>query len=139
MRPGSFTSTQTTQMTQLDERGRSRTYGSRKMSQAEAWMVPGNGQIYVNGVHLSEYFRRMEEREQVVLPFEVSNKLGMFNVWAIVRGGGPSGAFDLLCPCFPLTQLLSRMLSFTFAYYSLSYLHLYLLLLPTTANRIPST
>ncbi|OAJ36646.1 ribosomal protein S9/S16 [Batrachochytrium dendrobatidis JEL423] len=75
----------------LDADGRSYTIGSRKTARAQCWIVPGNGQVYVNGIRLPEYFRDMVNREVIVKPFEVANCLMKYNTWAIVSGGGHSG------------------------------------------------
>ncbi|KAI9349451.1 ribosomal protein S9/S16-domain-containing protein [Zopfochytrium polystomum] len=75
----------------LDEYGRSLTRGSRKTARAHCWMVEGDGQIYVNGIPMSEYFKQFEDKERIVKPLEATGKLGKYNVWAIVAGGGPSG------------------------------------------------
>ncbi|ORY39359.1 ribosomal protein S5 domain 2-like protein [Rhizoclosmatium globosum] len=75
----------------LDEFGRAFARGSRKTATAQAWLVKGSGEVYVNGVHLSEYFREVEDRELVIRPFEIGKALGAYNVWAVVQGGGQSG------------------------------------------------
>lgn len=75
----------------VDEEGKSFTTGSRKTARAQAWLIKGNGQIFVNGVHFSEYFGLSHDREKLVVPFEATGTLGKYNVWAIVRGGGSTG------------------------------------------------
>nr|KAJ3422972.1 37S ribosomal protein S9, mitochondrial [Polyrhizophydium stewartii] len=35
-------------------------------------------------------------REAVVQPFEVADRLAKYNVWAIVSGGGPNGQADAI-------------------------------------------
>jgi small subunit ribosomal protein S9 len=54
-------------------------------------MVPGDGEIFVNGVHMSKYFGELADRQRLVKPFEATGKLAQYNVWSIVSGGGPSG------------------------------------------------
>ncbi|KAJ3352352.1 37S ribosomal protein S9, mitochondrial [Kappamyces sp. JEL0680] len=73
---------------ELDEFSRSLTAASRKKCRAQAWVLPGTGLIYVNGLSMSKYFSDILSREKIVRPFEVTGTLGSFNVWASVSGGG---------------------------------------------------
>ncbi|TPX67961.1 hypothetical protein SpCBS45565_g03523 [Spizellomyces sp. 'palustris'] len=91
VKPGAALVTQVKQRAGLDEFGRSYSYGSRKTAKAQAWMVEGDGQVYVNGTPVSDYFAEDFDREVVVRPLEVARQLGKYNVWALVKGGGPSG------------------------------------------------
>lgn len=91
VKPGAALVTQVRTQPGLDEFGRSYSYGSRKTARAQAWMVEGDGQIYVNGTHIADYFAEDIDREQVIRPLELAGALGQFNVWALVKGGGPSG------------------------------------------------
>ncbi|KAJ3011317.1 37S ribosomal protein S9, mitochondrial [Thoreauomyces humboldtii] len=75
----------------LDEHGRSYSSGSRKTARAQAWIVPGEGHVYVNGVQLADYFAEDFDREQVLRPLQMARGLTKFNSWALVRGGGQSG------------------------------------------------
>ncbi|RKO92105.1 ribosomal protein S5 domain 2-type protein, partial [Blyttiomyces helicus] len=75
----------------IDEHGRSYHAASRKHGRAQVWMVPGEGHIYVNGMHFSDWFQEPHHLEIVVRPFEATGTLGKFNVWAIVDRGGPTG------------------------------------------------
>ncbi|KAJ3119592.1 37S ribosomal protein S9, mitochondrial [Nowakowskiella sp. JEL0407] len=74
-----------------DEHGRMFAIASRKTAKAQVWLIEGDGQIYVNGKHMALYFPLEYLREQIVQPFEVSQTLGKFNVWALVGGGGVAG------------------------------------------------
>ncbi|KAJ2850584.1 37S ribosomal protein S9, mitochondrial [Coemansia brasiliensis] len=49
------------------------------------------GEVLVNGQPLADYFPRMTDRESVIFPFQVVNKLGSYNVFLKVRGGGHTG------------------------------------------------
>ncbi|KAJ2451790.1 37S ribosomal protein S9, mitochondrial [Coemansia sp. RSA 2336] len=49
------------------------------------------GRVLVNGQPLADYFPRMTDRESVIFPFQVVNKLGNYNVFLKVRGGGHTG------------------------------------------------
>ncbi|KAJ3107997.1 Aspartokinase [Phlyctochytrium planicorne] len=76
---------------ELDEFGRSYTRGSRKTAVAQCWMVEGDGQVYVNGVKMAEYFPQISDCQKILLPFEATESFGKYNVWAIASGGGISG------------------------------------------------
>lgn len=58
--------------------------GSRKTARAEVWLVAGNGQIFVNGINIVDYFPRLSDRDTIVRPFTLTEKLGAYNVWATV-------------------------------------------------------
>ncbi|KAJ3263725.1 37S ribosomal protein S9, mitochondrial [Chytriomyces hyalinus] len=75
----------------LDEHGRAFARASRKSAKVQAWVVAGTGEIYINGVHVAEYFKQIQDRELIVRPFELGNALGAYNVWAVVEGGGLNG------------------------------------------------
>ncbi|KAJ3389015.1 37S ribosomal protein S9, mitochondrial [Entophlyctis sp. JEL0112] len=91
VRPGQQLTQPEKPVPQLDADGRAFARASRKTAKAQAWVVRGSGEIFINGVHISEYFSEIPDRELIVRPFEVANALGRFNVWAIVSGGGKSG------------------------------------------------
>ncbi|KAJ3316912.1 37S ribosomal protein S9, mitochondrial [Boothiomyces sp. JEL0866] len=80
--------------TTLDEFGRSLTVASRKTSRAQVYLVKGTGQVYVNGINMAEYFNEIYDREKIVKPFEMTNTLAQYNVWALVKGGGSTGQAD---------------------------------------------
>lgn len=77
----------------VDEWGRAYAYGWRKSASCRAWIVPAKetGQVLVNGKPLSEYFVKMEDAEQVVYPLSLTDMVGRYNVWCLVRGGGTTG------------------------------------------------
>jgi small subunit ribosomal protein S9 len=76
---------------QLDELGRSFTMASRKTAKAQVWLVKGQGQVYINGKVMSEYFPEIGDREDIVRPFQFTKSVLQYNVWALVQGGGPTG------------------------------------------------
>ena len=80
----------------LDDKGRSYTTASRKTAKAQCWMVPGNGSIYVNGVSMIDYFPFFSQREAIVKPFVVADRLARYNVWSIVHCGGSTGQSEAL-------------------------------------------
>ncbi|KAG9296352.1 hypothetical protein G9A89_014944 [Geosiphon pyriformis] len=76
---------------QLDKYGRSYAVGRRKEASAQVYLIKGNGQVIVNGKPLADYFRKLQDRESILYPFEVTRSLGDYNVFARVRGGGTTG------------------------------------------------
>ncbi|KAK6534698.1 37S ribosomal protein S9, mitochondrial [Arthrobotrys megalospora] len=75
----------------IDRFGRARGAGRRKTSNAEAYLVEGSGGCYVNGKPLFEMFPRVVDRESILWPLKVTNRVDRYNVWASSRGGGISG------------------------------------------------
>jgi small subunit ribosomal protein S9 len=65
--------------------------GRRKTSVARVRLVPGTGEIVVNGRPVDDYFGGEIWTAQVQEPFNVVNLFGRFNVDAKVLGGGRSG------------------------------------------------
>ncbi len=65
--------------------------GRRKTSTARVRLVPGNGEIKVNGKNLDDYFYRLSLKRDIKSPLEITNNLNKFNVLVNVDGGGLSG------------------------------------------------
>jgi small subunit ribosomal protein S9 len=65
--------------------------GKRKTSVARVRMIPGQGKIVVNNRTLDEYFGRETSKMVVMQPLELTNKVGAFDIYVNVCGGGPSG------------------------------------------------
>jgi small subunit ribosomal protein S9 len=65
--------------------------GRRKTSVARVRLVPGTGEIVINGRPVGEYFGGEIWTAQVQEPFNAVNLSGRFNVDAKVLGGGRSG------------------------------------------------
>lgn len=65
--------------------------GRRKTSVARARIVPGTGEIIVNGKPAGEYFGGDIWTAQIVEPFQIVNQVGQHNVDVKVLGGGLSG------------------------------------------------
>ncbi len=80
----------------LDEYSRSYSVASRKTCNAQVWMLPGNGQVFVNGISFARYFPQLACRERVIKPFELTDKLGEMNVWAVVSGSGLKSQADAI-------------------------------------------
>ena len=75
----------------LDAFGRAYATGKRKDAVARVWIKPGSGRIDVNGRESPVYFARPVLRMLINQPLVASNRLGQFDVWCTVKGGGLSG------------------------------------------------
>ncbi|RLN50047.1 hypothetical protein BBJ29_002751 [Phytophthora kernoviae] len=79
----------------LDEKGRAYGTGRRKTSTARVWVKqsaePFGGRIVVNKKDVVDYFVRDTHREEVLKPFSVIEKIGGFDVYCTVKGGGMTG------------------------------------------------
>ena len=65
--------------------------GRRKRSIAKVWVKKGTGKIHVNGVKMSEYFKRPVHQIIVTRPLEISQVSSNYDVKCSVKGGGLSG------------------------------------------------
>ena len=65
--------------------------GRRKTSIAKVWMKKGSGSIYVNGIKMSEYFKKANLQTAVYRPLAVTKRENEFDVKCSVNGGGLSG------------------------------------------------
>jgi small subunit ribosomal protein S9 len=65
--------------------------GKRKTSIARVWLKPGVGTFTVNHKTLDEYFGRETSKMVVRQPFELVEKVGIFDVYVTVSGGGDTG------------------------------------------------
>ena len=75
----------------LDKSGRAYATGKRKNAIARVWVKPGSGKIVVNDKEFASYFARPVLRMLLNQPFVVTDRLGQFDVWCTVSGGGLSG------------------------------------------------
>ena len=75
----------------IDNFGRSYATGRRKDAAARVWVKRGTGQVTINGRKLDSYFARPVLQMILAQPFEVTERVGEFDVVATVRGGGLSG------------------------------------------------
>jgi small subunit ribosomal protein S9 len=62
--------------------------GKRKSSVARVILVPGTGQVNINGRSLGEYFPRPILQSVATAPFKVVGVEGQFDVRARIGGGG---------------------------------------------------
>src|SRR5947209_19340504 len=65
--------------------------GRRKSAVARVRLVPGTGEIVVNGRPVDQYFGGDIWTATVRAPFHAINQFGRYNVDAKVLGGGSSG------------------------------------------------
>lgn len=76
---------------QIDALGRSYATGKRKNAIARVWLKPGTGKVIVNGRTGPEYFARPVLQMILNQPFQVVNRVGQYDVWCTIVGGGLSG------------------------------------------------
>jgi len=65
--------------------------GRRKTAVARVRLLPGEGEIVVNGRSLAEHFGNAIDEADVKMPFRVTGTEGRFNAMIKVEGGGVSG------------------------------------------------
>jgi small subunit ribosomal protein S9 len=75
----------------IDPQGRAYATGKRKNAVARVWIKRGSGQLTVNAREGAKYFVRPVLRMLLNQPFVVTSRLGQFDIWCTVTGGGLSG------------------------------------------------
>ncbi len=65
--------------------------GRRKTAIARVRLLPGEGEIIVNGRSMEEHFGNAVSEADVRMPFRVTGTEGRFNVMIKVEGGGVTG------------------------------------------------
>jgi small subunit ribosomal protein S9 len=65
--------------------------GKRKTSVARVILRPGDGQTWINGRTLEDYFPRASHRVAALSPLKVANAEGTYDLRVRVHGGGISG------------------------------------------------
>ena len=75
----------------LDSKGRAYGTGRRKDAVARVWVARGSGKIIINDRDIVQYFARGTQRLVINQPFELSSRIGQFDVMCKVSGGGLSG------------------------------------------------
>jgi small subunit ribosomal protein S9 len=76
---------------QIDALGRTYATGKRKNAIARVWVKPGAGRLSINGRDAETYFARPVLRMILAQPFQVTNRLGQYDIFCTVTGGGLSG------------------------------------------------
>ena len=75
----------------IDEDGKTTGIGRRKSSSAKVFLVPGEGEVRVNGKSLNSAFGRIYDRESVLWALKATGRMDKYNVFALVKGGGTTG------------------------------------------------
>ncbi|NNE84393.1 MAG: 30S ribosomal protein S9 [Alphaproteobacteria bacterium] len=75
----------------IDESGRTYATGKRKDAVARVWIKPGTGMLTVNGRSGETYFARPVLRMVLSQPFQVTERVGQYDIVCTVAGGGLSG------------------------------------------------
>jgi small subunit ribosomal protein S9 len=70
--------------------------GKRKTAVARVWLKVGTGNIAVNRRTFEAYFPRETSRLVVMQPFDVTEQVGHFDVFATLAGGGISAQAEAL-------------------------------------------
>ncbi len=65
--------------------------GRRKTSVARVILKNGNGKILVNDKEFEQFFPQLLSREDILLPFKVTETEGKYDVHVNVNGGGTTG------------------------------------------------
>lgn len=71
--------------------------GRRKTAVARVRLMPGTGNIIINGKPVEELFQRPSLQRVIRQPLEVTDNLGKFNASIKVVGGGVSGQAGAIC------------------------------------------
>ncbi|MHA6801292.1 30S ribosomal protein S9 [Bounagaea algeriensis] len=67
------------------------TVGRRKEAVARVRLIPGSGNFTLNGKSLEQYFPNKVHQQVVQEPFQVTDRVGSFDIKVTLNGGGPSG------------------------------------------------
>ncbi|MCQ2183926.1 MAG: 30S ribosomal protein S9 [Bacteroidales bacterium] len=70
--------------------------GRRKSAVARVYVVPGKGNITINGRDINDYFKEESLRYIASQAFEVTATAGQFDVTANIDGGGIKGQAEAL-------------------------------------------
>ena len=65
--------------------------GRRKTSVARVRLMPGDGEIVINGRSFVEHFGAAIDEAEVRMPFRITNTEGRYNAMIKVEGGGVNG------------------------------------------------
>lgn len=75
----------------MNETIKTQTVGRRKEAVARVRLIPGKGNILVNGVSSEKYFIRETDRIILKQPLILTNTAARYDVVANIRGGGLTG------------------------------------------------
>ena len=68
--------------------------GRRKDAVARVYLRSGSGKITINDRAFENYFPMKEQRDNVLMPFVVTETVGKYDVFANAAGGGINGQSD---------------------------------------------
>jgi len=75
----------------MEQMTKSISLGRRKESVARTRLIPGKGDIVINGRPYEKYFLRETDRIIIKQPLELTNNMAKYDVIANIRGGGLTG------------------------------------------------
>lgn len=70
--------------------------GRRKNAVARVYLRSGSGKVTINDKDIEKYFPLKEQRDNILLPFAVTETVGKYDVFANTAGGGTSGQSDAI-------------------------------------------
>ncbi|MGK9477691.1 30S ribosomal protein S9 [Melioribacter sp. OK-6-Me] len=70
--------------------------GRRKNSVARVFLRSGSGKVTVNDREFENYFPQKVHRDNILLPFVVTETLGRYDVFVNTNGGGISGQSEAI-------------------------------------------
>jgi len=70
--------------------------GRRKNATARVFLRSGNGKVTINKREFENYFPLKDNRDDVILPFKVTETAGKYDVYVNVNGGGVSGQSEAI-------------------------------------------
>jgi len=68
--------------------------GKRKTAIVRVWMKEGSGAFTVNNRNFDDYFTRDVLKKIIQQPLEITNRMGQFDFYVNVDGGGIAGQAD---------------------------------------------
>ena len=71
--------------------------GRRKTAVARVRLLPGDGELVINGRSLVEHFGAAIDESEIRMPFRVTNTDGRYNAMIKVEGGGVNGQAGAVC------------------------------------------
>ncbi|PID60523.1 MAG: 30S ribosomal protein S9 [Ignavibacteriae bacterium] len=70
--------------------------GRRKNAVARVILRPGSGNVTVNKREFNDYFPVADNRDDVIMPFKLTETIGKYDVLANVNGGGVRGQAEAI-------------------------------------------
>lgn len=70
--------------------------GRRKNATARVFLRSGSGNVIINKREFENYFPLKNNRDDVILPFKVTETSGKYDVFVNVNGGGVSGQSEAI-------------------------------------------